>query len=1453
VTIGWLLLLLPALLAADIERFEHLDTRNGLSQNSVLSIYCDHRGLMWFGTMDGLNCYNGYTFKIYKAVPGEKNVLTNNRIVSITEDPHHFLWVKTHDGYLHYLDERVDRFTTFPYYQESEEEQNSEIRCFYQAGDDEIWLGGSNSGVYRLRYNEERGDYDREHFLNRGLSHITNNSIRFITRDQKGTIWIGTRQGLNKLEAADNEAGSFSFQHFFVDIRFTSAVVLDDRICFGTEGRGVITYNTESGAFSFLDLLPLADGLAVNLLQRSQDGTLIVGTEGGGLILYDPSTGGVKTYLSNDPVIRRVFEDNYGDLWITTGRFGITRLEKRSGRIMYFTLTPTQIVDLVDNERQFIFEDSKKQLWIGLHGAGLALFKRETGNFVFYRNDPDNLNSINSNFVHCIAEDKSGLLWVGTGQFNGGVNKVIFANPAFRQVILKQKIDDKAENVVRSLLQDSNGYIWAATKSGAVHILDTLFNERFLMNKLPILNESLQGFNVYTMLQDQDGYIWLGSKGGGITVSTLPLSEYKGDYSRIRFHHFMAEPDKPEALSSNFIYSILQDKGGAIWIGTYGGGLLEVQSREHDKLVVRRMDQSNTNISSNEVRQVFIDSQDRLWAATTFGLDLLIRDRENDSLLFSSFNYNPLDTASISYNDIIHIFEDTRRHLWFGTFGGGVNQATSITADSVRFMHFNRSSGLINDAVFGILEDRAGYIWFSTENGISRFNPNNQFFDNYDKNNGLLSSNFLENTCLLMHDGRLLFGTINGILVISPDRLKRSDFTPPIILTNFQLNNRELDIRDEQSPVKANIEFLDEVELAYNQNSFSIEYAALSYLDPSKNKYSFLLENFEEVWNEVGNQRKATYTNISPGTYIFRVKAANWDGTWNSIPRSLVIKILPPWYRARLAYFIYFLFFLVLMEIARRIFTKYNLMRNDLKVERRVNEIKLQFFTNISHEIRTPLTLILGPLDDLLVRKNLPADVAKALEVIQRNGRKMLRLVNQLLDFRKVQNQKMNLRVRETNIIGFTHEIFENFQYLARQRNITYSFDAAVADFTLWFDREKLDIVLFNLLSNAFKFTPRERSIKVSVVIPVERSFAEIIIEDKGKGIPPEKMTMLFERFSSLSDDSMGFSGTGIGLALSRELVRLHGGDILVSSVPGEGSRFTVKLPAGNAHFQEGQLVLDDSRGVQAHHMEQIPTMEEAVQPLPERGEREHHLLVIEDNPEILNYITETFTDEFSISTATNGEEGLKVLKEVQPDLVITDVMMPVMDGITFTLKVKEDFDVSHIPVVMLTARSGINDQIDGIKSGAEAYVLKPFNARYLKAVVSGLIRQRELIFERVSAKKDLAPGQIRITSKDDLFLQNIMKIVDQHFSNPEFNVEKLVEYSAVGRTVFYNKIKGLTGHSPVEFLRLMRLRIAAQLLESSDYNVTEVAYMTGFNDEKYFRKCFKSAFGKTPSEYRNS
>jgi len=1442
--------------ADEIERFEHLNSRDGLSQNSVLSIYCDNKGYIWMGTMDGLNRYDGYTFRVLKAEPGKANTLTNNRVSRIWEDSLHFIWLNTYDGYVHWYNPAREDFRTIPFYYQSDEEKNSHFTTFYQENKNEIWLGTSNSGLYYLNYDSVQKDYTVAKYLSRGIISITNNEIHFVIKDRSNTIWIGTKQGLNMLEYYSRELGQVRFQHYLIDLNFTVAATMDNYVWFGTRTNGIKIYNCQTRDFMDLpDAFKVLDNEEITILKVVNKQYLVIGTATRGLFIYDIGKTSLFSYKFNGKYIHNVYEDVFHKLWINTEHFGITYLDPHTGYQEFYQLTPSDLEPLVDDERQYFFEDSDNNLWIGLHGAGLALFDRTSAKFRFYRNNPDDPYTISSNFVHCITQDKSGILWIGTGQINGGANKAVPANPLFQQIVPMKNVKDMADNVIRCVFEDRNNIIWAATKSGNLYMYDSSFTVLAVLKELPLEKTRLPGYNIYSIAQDSEGYLWLGSKGGGIAVSVEPLQNYQKGYKEIKFRLYQHDVNDSSSLSNNNIYSIIEDRQKNIWIGTYGGGLNLVMKRTNTNLYCRRFNISNSTLSVNDIRNIFQDSKGRIWIATTFGLNLMKGNEQNqDSIVFRAFTYEPLSDSSISYNDIVHIFESNDGNIWFATFGGGLNKLSFFSEKAAIFQHYNHTNGLVNDAIFGILQDELGNLWLSTERGISKFNPVKLIFDNYDQDNGLKSDRFSENTCIALNNGRLLFGSTGGILAIDPKKIVKESYIPPVVFTNFQLFNKDVDIHNPDAPFHEAIEYLNRIVLKYYQSSFSIEYAALSYFDPHKNTYQFRLVGFEEDWNDIGNLTRATYTNVSSGKYEFQVRASGWDGSWNSIPRTILITILPPWYHTIWAYILYGIIFIILIEITRRVLTRFNRMRRDLLVERRVNDIKLQFFTNVSHEIRTPLTLILGPLADIKAHTKLPASLKRSIEIMDFNGKRMLRLVNQLLDFRKIQKNKMRLKIQEIEIVQFVREVIENFNPLAKEKHIHFNFHTEIDFMKVWADPDQLDSVLYNVLSNAFKFTQANKLIEVYIG-QLGKEYVEILCNDEGKGIPKEKIPVLFQRYTPLSGIDVNYQGTGIGLALSYEIMKLHGGEIDVKSEEGKGSKFFIRIRLGNTHFDKDDLSEEENQVTERHHrkLEEYEKYEESQEFDDEFVAQKpvYCILLVEDNEDIVAYVEHILESSYKVVVAKNGIEALNIIKTTHPDLIITDVMMPKMDGIELTLKIKDNFETSHIPVVMLTAKSQIEDQIHGIESGAEAYILKPFNANYLRAVVLNMLRQREIIMKRFFDQGSMPDG-IKITTKDEKFMQDVLVIIKKNYSNSEFNVEKLVDISTVGRTVFYNKIKGLTGIAPVEFLRNMRLKIASNLIIDSGYNVSEVGYMSGFNDIKYFSKCFKSHFGMTPTKFKH-
>ncbi len=1442
--------ILPLFLnASEIIRFEHFNTLRGLSQNSVSAILCDSKGFLWVGTNNGINIYDGNKFRIFLNEQNGKRNFTHNRITRIWEDSRGFIWFETHDGYYHFFNPVTEIFRSLTNTLPETEEIHYHFTDFLQYSENEIWIGLADKGVLRLKYNTQNNDYDITNYSSRGVNTISNDQVSFVRKDKFNNIWIGSHKGLTLIEKENIDSPTPKFQHLFITHAFVDFLETPSELWFATQDAGILISQKQSQRYSYINSQNTPSFKSDNIvkLYKTKSDAIIVSFLNNGIQILPKTEKEWKTIKLHGSKIEQVYEDRFGVLWITTENFGISAINSYNLHTDYYSFFNPAEGTVPDLERHVFYEDNKDNFWIGTHEGGLNLYDRKNNAFIQYKNNPSNPNSLSSNIVMAITEDHSGQLWVGTGQFQGSLERIVLKDPAFDFLLPDKRIIHLSDNMVRSLFEDSQQRLWIGTKAGRLHVYKngeqiTVF-ENFKTN-----SGTISGVNPYAFILDSKGYLWIGSKGKGILVTQQPLNKYK-DLKNINFINYQHIPSDSTSLSNNNIYSLVADTGGQIWIGTYGNGLNRVIEKKDGQREFVRINTQNSNLSSNLVRNLMIDSKNRLWIATSYGLNLMETIPQNDEIAqVRSFFSDSKSKCGISLNDIIHLFEDSKGNIWAATFGGGINKLTNLTPSSATFENFNQIKGLSHNMVYGILEDDEGFIWFSSENGLSRLNTNRGSFEVFNSNNGLSFDAFSENTCIKTSNGKLLFGGFKGVEIISSDKLVSTLWHNQVQLTGFQLFNKEV-LVEPGSPLQKSISFTEKITLRYYQSSFSFEFSALDFLDPEKNQYSFMLENFDTEWNFVGNQRKATYTNLAPGDYIFRVKATNRAGQWMTEERSVQILILPPWYKTTWAFILYSVLLVLMFYVVFRTISEINHYRNELQIERRVNEMKLRFFTNISHEIRTPLTLIIGPIEDLLKRSALDGSDKNKLEIIRKNGKRMLHLTNQLLDFRKIQNNKMVLKISEFDLVGFTRNIFESFVPLAQHKNINYTFHSQCDCFFIWADPSKLDMVIYNLLSNALKFTEANKSVRIDIEPSKTGEHIEIRVTDQGRGIPKAHLPELFERYTILSGKEL--AGTGIGLSLANELVKLHEGDIDVDSEPGRGSSFTVRLKTGKKHFDQSDKIAWASQcaTTPTTHESTITSEADYVQDevfIRENGKQ--LVMLVEDNHEIREYIRQSLSPEFLCCTADNGQDALNLLNIQSPDLIISDIMMPVMDGLEMTAKIKENFQTSHIPVILLTSKSELNDQIAGIETGAEAYITKPFNSGYLKAMAQNLMDQRRNIISKFRDNKTINPATLKVNSKDEEFLKQLVSFIDNNHSE-EFSIETLAEKMCVSRTVFYNKVKGLTGLSPVEFVRQLKLKIAAQFIDQG-YNVSEAAIKVGFSDTRYFSRQFKALFGHLPSKH---
>lgn len=752
----------------------------------------------------------------------------------------------------------------------------------------------------------------------------------------------------------------------------------------------------------------------------------------------------------------------------------------------------------------------------------------------------------------------------------------------------------------------------------------------------------------------------------------------------------------------------------------------------------------------------------------------------------------------------------------------------------------------------------------------------NHHFDNYLKQEIGEELSFEESTAIRTEDGRLLFGTNRGLLCFTPELIRKNSYVPGIVLSGLKIANKDVVPRPE-SVLPESLNSLSHLYLSHKENPVTLSFAALDMSFPENVKYAYMLDGFDKEWNYVGKQRTATYTNLPKGNYVFRVKSTNGAGIWVENERALRITVKPSFWETPYAYVIYTLgFMLILLVGAYTLFVIYRL-KHEVSVEQQVTDMKLRFFTNISHELRTPLTLIEGPLEYILKRSDLSKDVREQLQVVERNTHRMLRLVNQILDFRKIQNHKMKLCIEQIDIVAFVHKIMENFESIAESNKIDFIFETEQPKLKLWVDADKVEKIVFNLLSNAFKYTQPGKTI--TVFIHENEDTVTVGVQDQGIGISENKKASLFVRFETLLDKNLfNPNSSGIGLSLVKELVEMHHASIHVDSKEGEGSCFSVDFLKGKDHYGENaEFVLSDNVeiiGEASKHSlpvdvetpvvavpedkpEAVPAADEADKASVSETKT---MLLIEDNLELRFFLRSIFSQRFRIIEAANGVEGLEKAIKYVPDIIISDIMMPEKDGITLVKELREELTTSHIPIVLLTAKTDMDTKLQSLELGADSYITKPFSATYLEARVDNLLARRQKLRQfYCDHLMDINPPKVEneeeevdvMSQQDRRFLEQLTNFMERNIDNGELVVDDLVHEMAVSRSVFFKKLKSLTGLAPIEFIKEMRVKRAAQLIETGEFNMTQISYMVGINDPRYFSKCFKQRFGMTPTEYR--
>ncbi|MDR3653562.1 MAG: two-component regulator propeller domain-containing protein [Paludibacter sp.] len=1409
---------------ASTYKITYLTADNGLSRNLVQHIFRDSRGFMWISTNNGLDRYDGYDF-IHFNSRNSANPLQCDNVSCVEEDQNGNLWI------------------------------------------------GTENGLYFLNY--KTGEIVNASVILDSKPNLDSRSIKFIKRDESNDIWIGYDNGLFNL-------------HYTSD----NHIKLND------------VYHSATTVTAFIQF----NG-SIFVAQDTEVFQLIKGSNG----KYNKVSAGQK--LKQFPGIINVLYYDNGLIWIGTAT-GLYKYEPISETLTAYFSNPVNPNSLSSNYITDINKSQNGQLLIGTL-IGLNIYDYRTDAFDHITSESNSSGiTLNNNFVSCILVNDN-LIWFGTEK--GGVNLLtpdlnIFTNLSHSA----ENQGSLSKNPVNSIYEDNSGNLWVGTVEGGLNLRKQGSSDFIHCYSQSQNQKSLSHNSVSCICQDYRGDYWFGTWGKGIN-----RLRNKDKYKPV-FQQFYNNPSSKNSLINDFVASIVSDeKNHGLWIGTRAGLDFFNLDTEH---FIHVLDYLPSEKHIRFVTGMYIDKKQRLWIGTGYGLFCVYLAKSNlsqNKIQYKYFRYELTNPASHKIEKINCILETKEGQLWFGSNGNGI-YCLKEKADEMKFENFDQNKGLLDNVIYGMLEDDAGRIWLSTDKGLCVYNPNRNSTRSFTKTDGLKSNQFYWDAYFKGHDGKMYFGNVAGLTCFNPLKstpvlnknkasitrikvLNEDVFSP-----NFKNSNRQLKFEGDN---------LNQIVLKESDKAFSVEFSALCYNLADKIKYAYRLKGFDNNWTEVSSDRRfANFTNIKFGNYQLEIKCTNTDGSWSDQVTTLNIKVIPPFYKTWwfIILFISSIIYGIYQYSVHRIkllekqkvqlkklvdertqeieqqkemleeqaqqlksnmevliehqdevsrqnemliaqnqkitYQKEELILLSKKVEE-ANVDKISFFTNITHEFRTPITLILGPVERSLKLSTNPK-VLEQLNIVQRNSRLLLGLINQLMDFRKVDSGKMEIVKTQQNFIEFLNDLILPFEDLVKDRGITFRKLYRINPPEFFFDRDNMQKVMGNLLSNAIKFTPDHGMITVVASTYTDKTDRRerlyVAVKDTGKGIPENDREKIFDRFFQSKQNhaysGYGQSGTGIGLYLCKRIIELHDGKIEVLNQTSGGSCFRFIIPIDRR--------ISTVVSIDGKPMEMNPRNEENVHDniSEEFSKTKPILLIVEDNSDMRQYVRSILCEEFNVLEAPNGVVGLEVTNRYLPDLIISDIMMPEMDGMEFCKRVKTAFTTSHIPVILLTAKSSTDTQIESFQLGADAFLVKPFDEELLKAIIRNLNEKRKRIQLNFAENMDSNVLNFDDESLDKKFIDKALKVIKENYTNSEFDVTEFMESMGISRSLLHKKLTNLAGQSASRFIRVYRLNVARELIIKNNVNhtlnISEIAYEVGFNDPKYFTRCFTKHFGIQPSSF---
>lgn len=1333
---------------------------------------------------------------------------------------------------------------------------------------------------------------------------LLSNSVNAILKDHYGLMWFATDDGLNKFDGTNFT----QYRHLpgsATSLRANEVLALhEDRagnLWVGTSGGGISRYDRRKDQFVHYptdDKMPaLPSNAVVRGISSDKTGKVWV-AQFENLFMIDPSDNHISLIeLSAADNGRRlpkilicVFVDSKQRVWTGTTD-GLYLYDNASKRVRRFEHDPSQPSSLLTNSIKAITEDKDGHIWIGTT-SGLCTYKADGSGFNNEAYLTGKTSTLVSQEINCLAPDEAGTLWVGTSE---GLNIV---DPHLQQVSTELPREGNIHSLtskwIKCIYIDRQGIYWLGSFRGGINKYDRNLNLFDIKLSTTFLQNTRKGAIISSFAEADNGDVFIGSDGGGLfrfnrktdqvtpvdlglpvndrhPLSVLALYRsreqqlYVGTYAwgLIMLNlatgarqHMMQGPG-PNDLNSNNIFCIKEDSKGNLWVGTNGEG---VNVLRDGKVITKftprpRPDAGNEILlpMNGYIRAIEEDTEGNIWVGSHGGGINVYSFQKKQWTTYTQSNSN-------LPSDKVHtLLRDSRGHMWVGTFGEGLSL---YDQQKQSFITFSEKDGLQNTTVYQIVEDVSGLIWLSTNTGISSFDLSKKAFRNYTVYNGVQNNNFSHASGMRLSDGELVFGGLEGFNYFDPSQLTINKNVPAVLLTDLRISNKSV-TAGEEAQIKEHVSIAESIHLAYKQN-FALSFVALNYTIPKQNSYAYKLEGFDRDWNYTGTINTASYTNLDPGEYTFRVKASNNDGVWSAKDTTIRIYVQPPWWRTTWAYLLYaaliggLLLYSRYRGIAR--IRKQFALEQERKEQQRVRELdrlKIKFLTNLSHDFRTPISLIMGPVDQLITNPETDNKLDK-LHMIRRNARRLLNLVNQLLDFRKMEEHELKLQVSPGEFVSFVREAGDSFRDFAERKQIQLAFHSSVTRLDALFDQGKMERVLFNLLSNAFKFTLEGGTVTMALqeTPPAEADglrWVTLTIKDSGIGIPADKREQIFERFFQHATPAAVINqGSGIGLSITKEFIRLHGGTISVDSEPGQGSTFTIQLPltpvAAVAAIESpvpAAITAEDT----ALPVEESPVPVVAAENSSPTSSLPV-LLLVEDNEDFRFYLKDNLRAHYKVLEAANGKEGWQKALAYHPQLIVSDITMPEMDGIELVQKLKADKRTGHIPVILLTALTAEEQQIAGLETGANDYITKPFNFEVLQAKIKNLLHLNDTLKSTYTKQIKMLAPEVAVESADEKLLSRITSYLEENLTDSQLSVERLSKEVGMSRSTLYNKLLELTGQTPVEYIRSYRLDKAAALLEKSDMTISEIAYQVGFSTPNYFAKSFKNKFNMLPSEF---